>query len=164
MILNYFVTDILWRRARKVMAGRQPDVVIAAGPSGQEYLRRWHLIPRNKFFNLYLHEFVRSDTREMHSHPWGSMSIMLSGCLKEWWVEDVDDALDVERIRFRLVCVDEVVFRNSRMFHRIEVPWMPAVTLVFTGPRINDWFFATPLGAVQWEEHLHPERHNSETL
>ena len=40
---------------------------------GKNYLSRWHIIPRNRYFNIYLHKFVGSDDdRALHDHPWRS--------------------------------------------------------------------------------------------
>src|SRR4051812_18802461 len=57
---------------------RSPDVVI--GSRDNPYLLRWHVIPRNRFFNIYLHKFLRDDDdRALHDHPWASCSIILKG-------------------------------------------------------------------------------------
>ena len=48
---------------------REPDFII--GGHEAPYLRRHWLIPRNRFFNIYVHEFLRSDDdRALHDHPW----------------------------------------------------------------------------------------------
>lgn len=46
---------------------------------GTEYLDRWHLIPRNDFFNIYLHRTRADDYRVLHDHPWDNLSIILWG-------------------------------------------------------------------------------------
>src|ERR1700761_448041 len=57
---------------------RRADVLI--GKPGDTYMRRWWVIPRNRFFNIYLHNFLRSDDdRALHDHPWVNMSILLWG-------------------------------------------------------------------------------------
>ena len=48
---------------------RPADFVI--GGAERPYLRRWWVIPRNRLFNVYLHQFLRSDDdRALHDHPW----------------------------------------------------------------------------------------------
>jgi hypothetical protein len=43
-------------------------------------MERWHIIPRNRLFNIYLHHFLKSDyDRALHDHPWASLSIILKG-------------------------------------------------------------------------------------
>jgi hypothetical protein len=52
---------------------------IDGGPP-RPYLQRWHLIPRNRWFNAYLHIFVHGDDdRALHTHAWNSWSLMLIG-------------------------------------------------------------------------------------
>lgn len=52
---------------------------IDGGPR-QPYLIRWHIIPRNRWFNLYLHYFVHGDVGSaLHDHPWASASLVLDG-------------------------------------------------------------------------------------
>jgi hypothetical protein len=58
-------------------------VITLDGVNGGErrpYLTRWHLIPRNRWLNLYLHKFVHGDDeRALHDHPWASASLILEG-------------------------------------------------------------------------------------
>lgn len=57
---------------------RDPDYII--GPMDDPQVRRWWVIPRNPIFNIYLHEFCRSDDdRALHDHPWANMSFLLKG-------------------------------------------------------------------------------------
>lgn len=61
---------------------REPDFYI--GGKEQPYMRRWWLIPRNRFFNIYLHNILRSDDdRALHDHPWRWCSILLRGAYFE---------------------------------------------------------------------------------
>lgn len=59
--------------------GRYPDMVI--GEAIDPYLLRWWIIPRNRFFNIYLHKFMRSDDdRALHDHPWAwNLSLIIKG-------------------------------------------------------------------------------------
>lgn len=53
----------------RVADRRPPDFIV--GRDGEDYLRRWHLVPRNPLFNVYLHQFKSSDDdRAHHDHPW----------------------------------------------------------------------------------------------
>ena len=54
--------------------GREPDFVIKT-PEGAPYLLRWHVVPRNRWLNVYHHLFLASDPgRAPHDHPWVSRS------------------------------------------------------------------------------------------
>ena len=56
---------------------------IDGGPK-REYLWRWHVIPRNRWFNIYLHKFAHGDDdRALHDHPWRSWSLLLDGRYRE---------------------------------------------------------------------------------
>ena len=59
-------------------AAKRPPNAIIGGPENP-YLLRWWLIPRNRWFNVYLHQFKRSDDdRALHDHPWINASIVLT--------------------------------------------------------------------------------------
>lgn len=58
---------------------RDPDFTIV-GKAGDPYIRRWYVIPRNRSFNIYLHNQVRDDEDPwLHDHPWWNISIVLRG-------------------------------------------------------------------------------------
>lgn len=125
---------------------RAPDVLI--GGAERPYLRRWFVIPRNKFFNIYLHEFLRSDDdRALHDHPWVNLSWLLRGCYMEHTIE----AGGIER---RAIFIEgEMRLRwTGRIAHRIELIDGPCWTLFVTGPRYRAWGFHCPKeGWIHWE-------------
>jgi hypothetical protein len=111
---------------------RKPDLII-----GDNYLRRWHLIPRNKWFNVYLHNIRKSDDdRAMHDHPYWNVSIILRG----WYIEHVPGA--------RHVCkAGSIIVRPATALHRLEVPLNgSAWSLFITGRRVRTWGFQCPQG------------------
>ncbi|MDZ7823006.1 MAG: hypothetical protein U5K75_02470 [Ahrensia sp.] len=81
MIRIQWLGHILKRMTdRKVLS--TPDLII--GGAEDPYMRRWFIIPRNRWFNIYLHEIVRSDDdRALHDHPWWSLSLVLDGQMLE---------------------------------------------------------------------------------
>lgn len=122
---------------------------------GENYLSRWHLIPRNSFFNIYLHKFTGSDDdRALHDHPWHSLSFLLAGELAEITDEDkIAGCLNVNYPRFL-----RPIFRRRSHQHRlILLGKKPAWTLFITGPRKHfadgvtpRWFFYCPNGRKPW--------------
>lgn len=128
---------------------REPDFFI--GGKDNPYLLRWWVIPRNRFFNVYLHKFLRDDDdRALHDHPWLSLSVILRG----GYIEHT--ATEVRRRE-----AGSVVFRRAKHAHRIELlregfclarTVVPAWTLFITGPRIREWGFHCPRGWVHWKE------------
>ncbi len=139
--------DCILTRAfkRALKLDRKPDFII--GNPDDPYLRRWWVIPRNRWFNIYLHHFRHSDDdRAMHDHPWWNVSILLKGRYLEHTPEGSFD-------RGR----GSVVFRRPAALHRIELKagetcW----TLFITGPRVREWGFACPQGWRHWKEFTSP--------
>ena len=134
---------------------RQPDFVI--GGHDRPYLLRHFLIPRNPVFNIYVHQFLRSDDdRALHDHPWlFNCSVLLDG----GYIEHTPTGL---------------FFRDSGDWklrwgsapHRVELVevWpedpesdelselQPCWTIFITGPRIREWGFHCPKVWVHWRD------------
>lgn len=127
--------------ARGIMV-RSPDFVI-----GDDYLRRWWLVPRNPWCNVYLHEIRKSDDdRAMHDHPWANRSVLIEGC----YIEHTPEGLF-----WRMA--GDVVERGAETLHRLELmPGASAVSLFMTGPKVREWGFACPQGWVHWADFTDP--------
>lgn len=123
---------------------RAPDVII--GGRSDPYLLRWHIIPRNPIFNVYLHYFMRSDDdRARHTHPWlWNLSILLRGLYREWFGDGAGDFADRNAGLFKL--------RWGAAPHRIELIAGPCWTLFITGPRVREWGFLCRQGFVHWRD------------
>ena len=136
---------------------RAPDFVI--GGAERPYLRRWWVLPRNRFFSVYLHEFRRSDDdRALHDHPWlANASFLLRGRYLEHttkhglpWVDELH--------------AGEWKFRWGAAPHRIELLRVPADaaallpvwTLFLTGPKVREWGFFCGRGFVHWRDFTAP--------
>lgn len=115
---------------------RKPDVDIGPG-----YMHRWYVIPRNRFFNIYLHKIIRSDDdRALHDHPWWSVSVLLKGKL-----------LELMETTCRFPKRFMPVVRSAELAHRLVVLDGPVWTLFITGPRIREWGFHCINGWVHWK-------------
>ena len=128
------------------------------GDKSDPYLLRWWIIPRNRFFNVYLHKFLRSDDdRALHDHPWASCSIILAG----GYLEHLPDGVVKHRRPGR------ITFRTATQAHRIELTRTPcggiygpapytrarvAWTIFITGPKVREWGFACPNGWRHWRD------------
>lgn len=113
-----------------------------------DYMTRWHLIPRNKYCNIYLHRFHSSDDAILHDHPWWSVSFLLKGCLWEELRAKSGRCFD-RRIPWLWP-----VYRRAKMLHRLDVYDSPVWTLFITGPVSRRWGFSTPAGWVDAGQHL----------
>lgn len=124
---------------------RKPDFII--GPHDNPYLLRWWIIPRNKFFNIYLHHIrADDDDRALHDHPWWNVSILLRGSYTEIRKEGTKT--------HRAPCL---VMRKPTTAHRLVLPvenggiryvW----SLFITGPVVRDWGFHCPKGWRLWKD------------
>lgn len=125
---------------------RKPDFVIGGGD--RPYLLRWFVIPRNKLFNVYLHQFMRSDDdRALHDHPWANCSILLLGTYTEHTIAAGGigrrEQLSAGSVRLRW---------TGRIAHRVELTDGPCWSLFLTGPRYRNWDFNCPeQGWIPWE-------------
>jgi hypothetical protein len=122
---------------------RPPDFVI-----GNDYLRRWWVIPRNRFFNIYLHNIRHSDDdRALHDHPWWNLTIILKG----GYLEVLPTGRKARR-------AGSIILRRATALHRLEVrDQQEAWTLFLTGPVIRDWGFACPQGWIPWRQFVDPD-------
>ena len=122
---------------------RPPDFVV--GPPGDPYMERWWIIPRNKWFNIYLHNILRpDDDRALHDHPWWNVSIVLRGGY-------VETTADAETSRFP----GSIILRPPIAAHRLT-PFGSCWTLFITGPRVREWGFHCLKGWVIWTDFVKP--------
>lgn len=142
--------------AGKIRNSRPPDFVVKPREDESPYLNRWYVIPRNRFFNIYLHEFLRSDEdRALHDHPWFNLSVVLSGA----YFEETIRKGGVHRWVLRRPGLFRrgIKFRSPWSAHRVELIAYtkaieaPAYTLFITGPRLRRWGFHCPKGWRDWE-------------
>lgn len=123
---------------------REPDFII--GSKADPYLHRWWIIPRNRFFNIYLHHFLRSDDdRALHDHPWWNVSILLKGQYLEHM-----PTCSRQRKCF------QIIFRKATASHRVELTHGSVWTLFITGRRVREWGFHCPKGWRPWQEFTNP--------
>lgn len=157
MLIPEWLRRFLVRRmVERVPARRAPDVVI--GGEDHPYLRRWWVIPRNRWFNIYLHEFLRSDDdRALHDHPWASLSIIIDGP-GYTEVVSIGDPRDPATHRQLFRPRGSLVFRpRAAHAHRIALVAdhdgeLPVWTLFLTGPVRRRWGFWCPQGWRHWRE------------
>ena len=127
---------------------RSPDFII--GPNHDPYLLRWYIIPRNRWFNVYLHHFHRSDDdRALHDHPWVNLSILLIGSYREY----LPDGVVRLRKPWRPWAFWRLPMRWATSAHRVElIDGAKVWTLFLTGPKVRKWGFHCPNGWIPHEE------------
>jgi len=134
----------LWCWFSWLLSGK-PHFII--GGADNPYLLRWFLIPRNPWFNIYLHKFMRDDDdRALHDHPWWFVSIMVRG----GYIEFRDEG-------FKVRSAPSIAFRRATDRHRVRLfkdgeVNRPCWTIVITGAKKRTWGFWCPKGFVPWTE------------
>ncbi len=103
---------------------REPDFHV--GGKEDPYMLRWWLIPRNKYFNIYLHKFLRDDEdRATHGHPWKSLSIVLKGDYIEHrpikFLNSFSGKIEVLGYEQEVFKRRSIIFRGADYYHRIEL-------------------------------------------
>lgn len=128
---------------KDVEARRAPNFIV--GGADNPYMLRWWIIPRNKFFNIYLHKFLRSDDdRALHDHPWLNVSYLLEG---EYVEHSILAGGVCTAIKYR---AGDLKFRRAKTAHWIEID-KPCWSLFITGPVIRNWGFHCPKGWRPWQ-------------
>ena len=123
---------------------RWTDIVV----DGELYLRRLHIIQIPIVGAIMLHWIKKPDSHpDLHDHPVSFLSIVLRGSyLEERFVGPPRDDIRALRLvrRFNIV--------SAKTAHRITNILGPrgVVTLVFAGPKANEWGFYTPAGWQHW--------------
>lgn len=142
-----FVLRYAQRKADRIMDQRQPDFYI--GGKEDPYMIRWWVIPRNKWFNIYLHKILKSDRDEaLHDHPWINVSLLVRGRYEEVTIAEGG-----------VHCVDplsegELRARGPKSAHRLVRPpeVEEIVTFFFTGPVWRHWGFHCERGWRHWKD------------
>lgn len=148
MKLPSSVVEFLFAQLGRV-ASRAPDVLI--GKQDDTYMRRWWVIPRNRFFNIYLHHFLRSDDdRALHDHPWWNASILLWGRYTEHTIAAGGVNRRVE------YAAGAIKLRGAKYAHRVELTDGPCWSLFITGPMLREWGFHCPAGWRPWQQFVDP--------
>ena len=127
------ITKILFKLIKHLMKKRKCDLLVDI-----DYMERWYIIPRNRYFNIYAHYFIGSDANVPHDHPWYSFGWILKGEYIEHTVYGSETKKEGSK-----------TFRTPNAFHWIEID-KPVYTLFITGPRIKNWGF---LCGTKWIEH-----------
>lgn len=131
---------------------REPNFII--GRQNEPYLLRWWIIPKNKFFNIYLHKFLRSDLDEaLHNHPWHSLSIILKGKYREYI------QYNNKIVSNGVFDLGSIIYRKPETAHRVELVENNVTlsthyvyTLFITGPKIREWGFFCPKGWIPYQD------------
>lgn len=132
------------------------------GDGEEPYLTRWYLL-QSKHLAVYLHKFHRSDSPDLHDHPWSFISIVLwrgyieetfrkqpklipeemysSSVTKTARYSPIAHSSDLQRKR---IWPGTILFRSATHAHRVLlIDDKPAYTLLINFGYIRQWGFFT---------------------
>lgn len=161
----YSLSNILMSVWSYVMKVTNRKRIIMDRVNNEPYLERYYIFfkdrPEYFPFNIFIHKFLKSDPDELHDHPWGFFTVVLSG---GYW--EYTDVNTVKRNKDGLSITDTTTIKNWRgpgFFqkveathkHRIELKEdVTAWTLFIPFKRTRDWGFYTENGWVNHKTYL----------
>lgn len=165
IVLINKITTIVFHQWTNYMKLTGRKRVILDRDSNEPYMERYYLLLKDrndKFpFNIFLHKIIKSDKDELHDHPWGYFTFILSGGYYEHMklkeaVTNEDKIIKLWRGPGFYQCV------SSTHQHRLELD--PAKgdtwTLFIPFKKEKSWGFFTKNGFVNNEEYLENKKNN----
>ena len=150
-ILFYQWTDFMKLAGRKrIILDRETD---------EPYIERYYLFltDRNETFpfNIFIHHILKSDNDELHDHPWGYFTFILSGGYYEH-LKLTEAGSDEEKV--------VKVWRGPGFYQKVSSSWIHRLeldktkgetwTLFIPFKKEKDWGFYTKDGFVDNETYL----------
>ena len=134
--------------------------IISNRSSNKPYLNRIYLLPRNKWFNCYLHIYSGPDdiSLGLHDHPWHSLSIRLWGSMYEYYGNPKkphfwkDCAHEVYAYNVIGRYVPIICYRKANIAHAVFPQSKHLITVFFTGKVRRTWGFFTAKGWADQKE------------
>jgi hypothetical protein len=120
--------------------------IILDRESAEPYLVRYYLFLKGREtfpFNVFLHQFLKSDPDDLHDHPWPYATLILKGGYWEWVPQfDTNKNIIGEKKFWR--GAGHFRISKAESLHRIEVqPGVDCWTLFMPGLRKREWGFVT---------------------
>lgn len=108
--------------------------IILDRESNEPYLTRYYLFLRDRKwfpFNIFVHNFHKSDPDDLHDHPWPFITIILKG---GYWEH-------TPKGKFWRGA-GTINWAGSKSLHRVELePGVDTWTLFIPGPTVREWGF-----------------------
>ena len=133
--MNWFLTMLDKLGRKRIIPDRNTQ---------DPYLTRYYLfLKERKYFpfNVFLHQFHKSDEDVLHDHPWSFVSLIIKG---GYWEHTPAGRFwrgpgTIRRAR-------------ARSLHRVELePGIEPWTIFIPGPQVQDWGFVNQDG--HWTQH-----------
>lgn len=108
--------------------------IILDRESQEPYLTRYYLFLKDRKwfpFNIFIHNFHKSDPDDLHDHPWPFITIILKG---GYWEH-------TPKGKFWRGA-GKINWARSTSLHRVELePGVDTWTLFIPGPSVREWGF-----------------------
>ena len=112
------------------------------GPPGNPLMTRFYVIPKNRWFNIYLHHIHRSDEGDLHDHRGASVSVVLRGRYYEQCFATRPVAGGAyPRLRVKVIERLRPRFRWAGTPHRLILLHGEVWSLWFKFPHTRNWSF-----------------------
>lgn len=140
------IADLIDRWIRHIR-DTKPKISIGDDPEAPTYWR-YFVIPRNRVFNVYLHNWLNDDLHDPHDHRAANITIVLQGSYCEWqFVRRPTIGLPLPDMMQFVRRTHQVVFRRAATAHRVELlrnaegKPIQCWSLFFKLPDTRDWGF-----------------------
>lgn len=138
--------------------GKVVNITGTAGPDDVYMIR--HMVMKNRFCNIYIHQFLRSDRDDLHDHPWHFATFLVRGAYTERKWNPRTEQIDSTR---RTTTSNRFVWRKATDQHQVVVDrdlkpsekGEAALTLFVSGPIIREWGFIREVMVRPFDELTH---------
>ena len=142
----------------KFLEARGRKRIVYDRVDNEPYLERYYLFLKDRGehfpFNLFLHKFLKSDSDDLHDHPWPFATLILKGGYWEWRPQFNSKGEKVGEIA-KWCGPGSFRTAGATSYHRIELdPDVECWTLFMAGPKQREWGFLVKNKWVQWEQYL----------
>ena len=142
----------------KFLEARGRKRIVYDRVDNEPYLERYYLLLRDRGehfpFNIFLHKFLKSDSDDLHDHPWPYATLFLKGGYWGWRPQFNSKGEKIGEIA-RWCGPGSLRFARANSYHRIELdPALECWTLFMPGVKQRDWGFLVKNKWVQWEQYL----------
>ena len=150
-ILYSFFNSLIVQMGQKTknfMKKNNRYVLINDRVDSSPYLERYYLFLKDRksfYFNLFLHKFLKSDSEDLHDHPWSFISIPI---YPGYW----EHTINGKKWRGPL----SIRYAPASQLHRVELleNYNYCWTIFIPLKQIKPWGFMTNNGWINHEEYL----------
>lgn len=154
-LVELLLRPIIWAC---IKTGRVFNITGTDGPE-DIYLIRYYVV-QSKWFNIFIHIFLRSDRDDIHDHPWSFGTYVVRGSYKEQ--VPFGYGVDVLKTNHRSTTENRWATRKAEQLHRVKLDReltikekdQATMTVCFTGRTRREWGFVKDGVWIHWKKYL----------